>query len=41
MDGFDVVLIVFRWMAKNPGKTLAILVVLTILGGLLNLFGIG
>lgn len=32
MDGFDIVLMVFNWMAKNPGKTLIIIVVLAIIG---------
>ena len=32
MEAFDIVLILFNWMAKNPGKTLIIIVVLVIIG---------
>lgn len=32
MDAFDVVLYVIHWMVKNPGKTLALVVVILIIG---------
>ena len=32
MDGFDIVLSVLNWMAKNPGKALTIIIVLAIIG---------
>lgn len=32
MDGFDIFLSICRWMGKNPGKTLVIIIALAILG---------
>lgn len=37
MDGFDIVLSIFQWMAKNPGKALGILIALAIFGAISNM----